>query len=147
MKKWLFCFLTLTIAFPMGISEAQNRTMYKIIINSSNPVSSITVKKLSNIFLKKFRKWDDDQKIMPVDLYESSAIRERFSKKIHGKKVSSIKAYWQKKIFSGRGVPPPEKVSEQEVLEYVQGHPGAIGYISMSNSIENFKVKELKISK
>ena len=63
------------------------------------------------------------------------------------KKVSSIKAFWQKKIFSGRGIPPPEKTSEKEILKYVHDNPGAIGYVSLNTSMENYNVKLLKISK
>jgi hypothetical protein len=46
------------------------------------------------------------------------------------KSVSSIKAYWQQQIFSGRDVPPPEKQSEAEVLEFVRSNATAIGYVS-----------------
>ena len=147
MKKGWFYFLILVIALPMGILKAQNKITYKIIVTVSTPDSSITKKMLSNIFLKKSRKWKNGRKILPVDLDESSMIRKNFSLKIHKKKVSAIKAYWQKQIFTGRGVPPPEKVSDKEILKYVQDHQGAIGYISLSTSIKNFKVKVIKITK
>ena len=84
-------------------------------------------------------------KYYPVDLNESSKTRENFTKEIHGKKVSAIKAYWQKQIFTGRGVPPPEKSSDKEVLEYVEKNEGAIGYISVRKSISNFDVKNVEV--
>jgi hypothetical protein len=59
--------------------------------------------------------------------------------------VSSIKAYWQKQIFSGRGVPPEEKESDEEVLEYVSKNVGAIGYISESAETSAYDVKVLEI--
>jgi hypothetical protein len=59
--------------------------------------------------------------------------------------VSSIKAYWQKQIFSGRGVPPEEKQSDEEVLEYVSKNVGAIGYISESTVRDAYDVKVLEI--
>ncbi|RMF55584.1 MAG: phosphate ABC transporter substrate-binding protein [Calditrichaeota bacterium] len=118
---------------------------YKVIVNEENPVSEISVKELSKIFLKRIRKWDNGEKILPVDLEESSPARESFSREVHQKKVSAIKAYWQKQIFTGRGVPPPEKDSPREVLQYIEEHEGAIGYIPENVSIENFKVKVIRV--
>jgi len=66
--------------------------------------------------------------VQPVDLIDTSALREAFSKQVHGKGTAAIKAYWQKMIFSGHDVPPPEKPSIGEALAYVRGNPGAIGY-------------------
>ena len=81
----------------------------------------------------------------PVNLSEDSPVREKFSKEIHKKKIFSIKSYWQKQIFSGRGVPPQEKASDQDVLEYVEENAGAIGYVSASAEVESYKVNVLKI--
>ena len=74
-------------------------------------------------------------------------MREKFSKDIHGRKVSSIKAYWQKQIFSGRKIPPPEKKSDREVLVFVQNNPGAVGYVSASANLSQYNVKALKVNK
>ena len=40
-----------------------------------------------------------------------------------------MKSYWQKMIFSGRDVPPPEKGSPDEVVAFVRSHGGGIGYV------------------
>lgn len=99
-----------------------------VVVNAANPVSSLPTDEVSKYFLKKTAKWPDGAKVMPVDLVDSSALREAFSKQIHGKGSSAIKAYWQRMIFSGQEVPPPEKPSIGEALAYVRGNPGAIGY-------------------
>jgi ABC-type phosphate transport system substrate-binding protein len=135
----LFSILLLT-----GALSAQ-QPGYKVVVNADNPVSSLNKKEVSNLFLKKVTKWSNDQDVLPVDLLDTSSVRDKFSRDIHGRKVSSIKAYWQKQIFSGRKIPPPEKKSQREVLEFVQNNPGAVGYISVSTSESNFKVKVVKI--
>jgi len=120
---------------------------YKIVVNKDNPVSSLSQKEISNLFLKKVTKWSNGLTVQPVDLVESSAIRENFSKEIHNRKVSSIKAYWQKQIFSGRKVPPAEKKSNREILTYVQNNPSAVGYVSTSTNVDQYQIKILKIKK
>jgi ABC-type phosphate transport system substrate-binding protein len=99
-----------------------------VVVNAANPVSSLPAEEISKLFLKKTSKWPDGAKVMPVDLVDTSALREAFSKQIHGKGAAAIKAYWQKMIFSGQDVPPPEKASIVEALSYVRGNSGAVGY-------------------
>ena len=124
----LFCILQ--------ISSAQS---YKVIVNSKNTITSINKKELSQIFYKKKKKWDDGQAIVPVDLSSSSSVRAEFSTEIHGKSVAAIRNYWQQAAFTGAGIAPVEKQTDEKVIEYVQAHPGAIGYISNSTKATNIK--------
>jgi hypothetical protein len=54
--------------------------------------------------------------------------------------VAAVKAYWQQRIFSGRGVPPPELDSEERVVVYVLEHEGAVGYLSQVTDAKDAKV-------
>ena len=103
---------------------------YTIIVHPSTSISSFSKNDISKLFLKKKTTWPSGAKVLPVDLLAASSVRIRFSKDIHGKDVSSIAAYWQQQIFSGRSVPPPEEASDKAVIAFVQEHPGAIGYVS-----------------
>jgi ABC-type phosphate transport system substrate-binding protein len=103
-------------------------------------------KEVSNAFLKKTTKWGNGEAILPVDLVSSSDTREAFSMNIHERKVSAIKAYWQKQIFSGRKIPPAEKRNNREILLFVQENPGAVGYISATTSTGGYRVKTIKIN-
>jgi hypothetical protein len=54
--------------------------------------------------------------------------------------VQAVKTYWQQRIFSGRGVPPPELESDDAVVRYVENNPGALGYISGTAALGKTKV-------
>jgi hypothetical protein len=99
-----------------------------VVVNAANPTAELSSDEVSKMFLKKTSRWASNEKVLPVDLVDSSALREAFSKQVHGKGTAAIKAYWQKMIFSGHDVPPPEKPSIAEALSYVRGNAGAIGY-------------------
>jgi ABC-type phosphate transport system substrate-binding protein len=100
-----------------------------VVVNAANPAAELPTDEVSKMFLKKTSRWTgNNEKVLPVDLVDTSALREAFSKQVHGKGTAAIKAYWQKMIFSGHDVPPPEKPSIAEALSYVRGNPGAIGY-------------------
>ena len=129
----------------MGLPLVAQTETFKVIVNQDNPVTALTKNEVSNVFLKKNTKWDNNVAILLVDLTDSSDAREAFSKAIHERKASAIKAYWQGQIFSGRNIPPVEKKSDREVLEFVQDNPGAIGYISFATATGGFKVKTIEI--
>jgi hypothetical protein len=54
--------------------------------------------------------------------------------------VAAIKAYWQQRIFSGRGVPPPELGTDAHVVAYVLKYDGAVGYVSAAAELEGTRV-------
>ena len=59
---------------------------------------------------------------------------------MHGRKTSAVRSYWLQAIFSGRGVPPPEKASDGDVIAHVKEHVGAIGYVSSAAATAAVKV-------
>jgi len=128
-----------------GPGRAQNLTGFQVIVNADNPLTTISKAQLSKLLLKKEMKWENGKDVLPVDLKENSKTREEFSTQIHGRPVSAIRAFWQKMIFSGRQIPPPEKESDQAVIDYVAEHPGAVGYISSKTAIT--RVKKLDVVK
>jgi ABC-type phosphate transport system substrate-binding protein len=103
---------------------------FKVIVNESNPMTSMSRAELSEMFLKKNTTWPSGRTVLPVDLTEGSPVRETFSQEVHGRTVARIEAYWQQKIFTGRGVPPPQQPSDAAVIQYVAENPDAVGYIS-----------------
>lgn len=125
--------------------RAQDATGFQVIVNPANPLTTISKAQLSKLLLKKEMKWENGKDVLPVDLKANSKTREVFSAEIHGRPVSAIKAFWQKMIFSGRQIPPPEIESDQAVIDYVSGHPGAVGYISSKTAIT--RVKKLEVIK
>jgi ABC-type phosphate transport system substrate-binding protein len=74
---------------------------------------------------------------LPVDQAEGSSVRKAFSEAVHGRAPSAVEAYWQRQIFSGRGVPPLQKMSDDEVIAYVRSNPSAVGYVSRGASLGN----------
>ena len=132
--------LLIVILLACSFGYGQN---YKVIVNDANSIKEINKSELSDIFLKKTTKWSDNKKIEPVNLDADSDTRQAFAKSVHGKSVNAIKAYWQKKIFTGKGVPPVEKKSDAEVIAFVKENSGAIGYVSSNTAVSGVKVLKI----
>ena len=140
-KRCGLLFIALLLTGFAPVAEAAD---FKVVVNASNPINSITSKELSGLFLKKDLTWPDGQTVTAVDLRPDSPIRVAFTTAIHGKKVSAIKSYWQRQIFQGKAVPPMERSTEAEVLAFVAAKPWAVGYVSSAATL-NSKVKELVV--
>lgn len=134
-------FLLLGILWPATVRAQSD---FRIVVHPDNPVDSMTVTELSQRFLKKVSTWPDGARVEPVDQQDGARVRSAFSRAIHDREVAAIKAYWNKLIFSGRGLPPPELEGDREVLEFVRSHPHGIGYVSGGANTSGLKVLRIQ---
>jgi ABC-type phosphate transport system substrate-binding protein len=109
---------------------AETPAGYKVVVNSANAVSTLSRQSLSQIFLKKTTTWTNGDTVAPVDQATDAPSRRAFSKTILGRAPYEVAAYWNQMIFSGRGLPPPTKASDSEVLAFVRNNVNAIGYVA-----------------
>jgi ABC-type phosphate transport system substrate-binding protein len=113
---------------------------FRVIVNPSNRQTSVPRDFLVELFLKKITRWSDGEVARPVDQRSDSAVRRAFSESVLKRSVLVVKTYWQQRIFSGRGIPPPELDSDALVVEYVLKHGGAVGYVSGACELGGAKV-------
>lgn len=119
---------------------------FRVVVNKANPVSSLSRGELSAIFMRRVRSWPDGTEIRPVDQRVGAGVRERFSRSVHGKSVAYVIRYWQRLIFAGRGIPPPEVPSGAAVMELVRRNRGAIGYVDAATPIAG-DLKVIEVTK
>jgi len=129
--------IALLVGWP-SIGRAQDG--FRVIVHSTNPVTTLRAAAVSKLFLHKQTKWPNGQPVQPVDQNESSPIRRKFSAAIHGMDLPSVQSFWQEVVFSGRGEPPPERTSDAAVIAYVRANPNAVGYIGETTLADSVKV-------
>jgi ABC-type phosphate transport system substrate-binding protein len=103
---------------------------FRVIVHPQNPATVLSIELVADMFLKKATRWDDDESVHPFDQGPNSEVRKQFSDVVLQRSVAAVRHYWQQRIFSGRGVPPPELESDEAVLRRVQTDRQAIGYVS-----------------
>ena len=111
-------------------SQTSEPARVTVVVNAANPIKQIDRDQLSSIFLKRVSRWPNGRAADPVDLAPSLVPRVVFSASVHKRSVGAVLAFWQQQIFSGRDVPPVEKGTEKDILEYVADHVEAVGYVS-----------------
>jgi len=135
MMRLLTVMLVAAAALAWRPAPAEAQSGYVLIVNDGNPVSELTTDEVARFFRKQAVRWENGTDVVPVDMAENSAVRERFSQDVMGRSTSAMKAWWQRQIFSGRGVPPVEKASVGEVLAFVRSTLGAIGYVAAGTAL------------
>jgi ABC-type phosphate transport system substrate-binding protein len=139
-RRFLLACVGLVLGGRPRAAAADKAPAFRVIVNRKNPASRLDRHFVADAFLKKRTRWGNDVPIKPVDLPKKSAVRARFSRDVLGRDVAAVRRYWAQLVFSGRGVPPPELATDEEVIAYVAEHRGAIGYVSGDATIDDVNV-------
>lgn len=122
-RKWMRLITAVVVMLGSDLSA------YQVIVNNGVPIDSVSKNDLKNIYLGKKSRWDCDEKIEAVTL-SCGDTHSCFLNDIVQKTPAQFGIYWKRVIFTGKGVPFHKVDSEEEMVDYVQSTPGAVGYIS-----------------
>lgn len=119
-----------------GLAAASD---FVVIVNPANKAGSLSRDEVQRFFLRNATTWSDGEACKPVDLPKASPVRAAFSKEVLGRSMAALDQFWTHSVFSGRAVPPSERKTDREVIEYVRENAGAIGYVSAGTALEGVK--------
>lgn len=105
-----------------------------VIAGANSDVSSLSSAEVKKIYLGK------NKSVHAVDQSKGSELRQDFLSKVVGKSEGQFKAYWSKKIFSGKGIPPKILANSYAVKSKVSSSAGTIGYIDSKDVDATVKV-------
>lgn len=132
------------LGLELATSRAADSGRYKVIVHPSNPITWVDQGFLRNAYLKKEIEWADGRTILPVDLGARFSVRDHFTHDVIKKTSAQLRNYWNQRIFSGQGAPPPEADLSAGVITYVLAHPGAVGYLPAEVDAGGAKVIEVR---
>ena len=112
-----------------------------IVANPAFPRDHLSLQEVKAIYLGETR-YLDSLKVQPVDQRDSNPIKRVFVEKVLTSTVQDYRSYWLKRVFREGVMPPVVKASDSEVLDVIQGNPGAVGYI-WADEVPSGRVKVL----
>ena len=74
--------------------------------------------------------------IIPVNLAKGNVVRAAFMEQVLAQDDEKFIAYWTVRRYIGKGSPPREFGTIQELLEFLRKTPGAVGYLDESAEIK-----------
>ena len=113
-----------------------------VIVNPEN-TAVLSDSDISRLFLGKLKQFSSGDKAVAINLKLGSNTRDEFETKALGKTSSQIKAYWSKQVFSGKGKPPPELVSDKDILSMVAADNNIIAYVDAASVDDTVKVVKI----
>jgi ABC-type phosphate transport system substrate-binding protein len=103
-----------------------------IIVNKSNN-NQINAEDISRLFLRKVKTFSNGAIAIPVIQIENSTTTEEFNAKVLERTSQQLKTYWSRMIFTGKGLPPKEVLTDAEMINFIEENPNAIGYINSTS--------------
>jgi len=114
---------------------------FVVIVNEANPVTSLSLQQLADIFMRRTTRWPGGYgDVHPVDQPAVAALRDVFSRAVHGRPAAAVASYWGQQLFSGRAVPPPQRPNDRAVIAFVRSDAGGIGYVMPGGTLQDVKV-------
>ncbi len=110
----------------------------KIIANPSVTADTISGGELKSVFLEEKNTLSDGTHVEPV-LKKSGPVHEEFLRQYLRRTDEDLRTHYRALVFTGRGSMPKELGSDAEVVAYVAGRRGAIGYVSAGTITEGVK--------
>ena len=102
-----------------------------VVMSSNSRQRGLSSDKLRRIFLALPTDNDDGHRFVPINLAQSSGVRERFDRNVLSMSPSEIARYWIDQRL--RGNKPPRSASSLDLCRRaVQELPGAISYLPLS---------------
>ncbi len=135
MRKILFVLFAIGfLALYFGHRASADQAAFKVIVNSKVSGRVIPKDVLAQIYLGKVKRWGDGRPIAAVELSSTSPVRESFSGAVLGMPVAGVQRYWMQVLASGVR-PPVTRQSDEDVIAFVAGESGGIGYVSEAASV------------
>ncbi len=114
-----------------------------MIANNGVPSDTVAPAQVQKIFLGKSAQWNDGARIILATL-KGGDTANAFLKTFVKKSPKQFSNFWKKAVFSGTGEMPASFKTEAELVTFVAGNPGAVGFIDEATAHESVKVIAIK---
>lgn len=120
LRVFVLCFL---FSFTASVNAGA------IVVHKDN--DSVLVKEdIVQIFLLQVETFPNGTSAIPVDQIRQNQVRNRFTNEVLDSTLFRLRAHYSKLLFTGKGRPPIELKSDQDVITQVASNPRLIGYVS-----------------
>lgn len=126
MSNRLILGLALLLCAPWALAELV------VVAHPKCGVERLSREEVINIYLGRYRRLSDSLTAEPIDLAGDHESKVMFYRRLVGKSLPEINAYWARLIFSGKTQPPQTVASTEEALQRVAARPGALAYVDRS---------------
>ncbi|MBU6158286.1 MAG: hypothetical protein KGP35_04555 [Bacteroidetes bacterium] len=132
-KKWnrLLFLLVWYISGSFHKAAAQQTPVAQdfVVIGNDIGIKSVSSSGLTSIFRGKYSSWSNSQSaiiVLPSKKNPSAGLVALF---LYKTSITGMQKFWLSQVFQGRSNAPSFLDSDEEIIDYVEKNPGAIGII------------------
>ncbi len=130
----------LLLAMPLAQAQSSATGSLAVVVNARCGVAVLTRNEVINIFFGRYRLFFNGREAQPADLEDSHPIRSQFYRRLVGKDISEINAYWSRQIFSGRMRALPKVSTPEEMIQWIVANPCGIGFVEQAKVDARFNI-------
>jgi ABC-type phosphate transport system substrate-binding protein len=131
----------LLIAIQIGSQAVRAEVV--VVTGAQKPAVALSQNQISDLFLGKAASFPDGKSASPIDQPESNPLRDEFYTKVTNKTAAQAKSNRARLYFTGRGAPPREGASSEDIKKLLNSTPGGIGYIERSSLDSSVKAIQI----
>ncbi|MBF0262206.1 MAG: hypothetical protein HQL97_10290 [Magnetococcales bacterium] len=120
--------LSLSFWFPPSSSDAES-----VVVIGHPGLPKLDVTTIQKLYTGRSIEING-KSVTVVNVVPNNKTRKIFLEKFLAQDEEKYLAYWTVRRFIGKGTPPKELGSNEDVIAFVQSHADAIGYISADES-------------
>ena len=128
--------ITLLVLFALGsisissfVEQEQSNKLLFFVNSSVVDRATLTKSKIEDIYFGDKTVWSNNNKIIPCYLESGSPAGKIFFNDYIKLTESNFNRHWIKLIFSGNSQAPKKFTSSEQIIKYVGGKKGSIGFI------------------
>jgi ABC-type phosphate transport system substrate-binding protein len=132
----ILSFFVLGMVFANSTSlQAQTAWGELYIIGNKIGITQMKAQEARNIFRANTTTWPNKIAVTIALPSPKSATSEPVARLIYGTRPTSVQKFWLSLVFQGRATPPNFFDTDQELIQFIQRTPGAIGVVSATTAI------------
>ncbi|MDR1995020.1 hypothetical protein [Azonexus sp.] len=128
------------LAVPPVQAQSSATGSLAVVVNARCGIAVLTRNEIINIFFGRYRLFFNGREAQPADLEDSHPMRSQFYRRLVGKDISEINAYWSRQIFSGRMQALPKVTTPEEMTKWVVTNPCGIGFVEQAKVDARFNI-------
>lgn len=132
--------ILITLALTLTAPLAQATGSLAVVVNARCGVAVMTRNEVINVFFGRYRQFFNGREAQPVDLVDNHPVRGQFYRRLVGKDISEVNAYWSRQIFSGRLQALPRVSTPDEAIKWIAAQPCGIGFIEQGKADARFNI-------
>lgn len=118
------------------MTQSYAASSFNVMVNNGGNIitDGLTKEQLKSLYLG-YQLYLKGQRIKLVHVALKTEAMTNFTANVLGMSTREYSAYWRRKLFSGKGIPPREFEDQDELINFIEKNENTIGVLGPASSV------------